>query len=919
VVSPPGLFTRLKNRLLGIRQDPMTAHVDRMEARLRPHGITDVRKANVGPGGQLLDFVDDQGAGYSSSIQSPVRRDRLSQLPIAPGATKTPVDVTAVHRHFDGPLQGVPAVAPPPAPEVSGEAGPAALARLMKMVKKSALFKAAIDPRTVGRAALNFLESNRPVSEAFRRKHFQQIRPELVPSTDTPERLRMARLIELQQHVMDWQPGAASRLNAARQAAAAQYPITADQVQQMPAMVATYNKARGQLPPGSREIRQVEFTGQGANHASRGEIESTYDWPTLLHEVGHSVGRLPNQPYRQEVLANRAGDRVRAELVRRGVPGVPDADAFRQYTQPQLEHYRLGELRRALFQDPMEGGTGPAAPPPMFRRLSESVNQVRGLPPIEWTPPGAHTSSSVRAMEFQPTPPPGPVGHTGRDALVAGGLMAGGYAAHEAVKESALKPTVELQPHQQGLDDRVREHGPQHMLLYHALGSGKSLSAIAMAERLGEPYSVVAPASLRKNYEGEYRKFTDGKLPLDVKSYTAIAKGDAPAHLGTLIADESQNLVNDESQRSRAFRDLAARAKQVVLLSGTPIVNRPADLAAPLSILSGKEVTPKAFNARYVEKTTRYPSLFHRALGLRGEPGIDVKNRSELAAKLRGHVDYHDPGKPTVPVKHEDVPVEMSELQRRLYRGFLEKLPWHLKWKLKHDVGMTDQELKRFLPFLTGPRQVSLSAYPFLKDKDPQRAFDTSPKLQEAVKRLESHLGSDPKKRALVFSNFIDAGLTPYAHALGQRNIPHGVFHGGLTDAERQKLVADFNSGKLRSALLGPSGMSGLNLKGVTLTQLLDDHWNTVRPTQAVGRGLRYGSHEHLPVELQNMEVQRFRSRLPAGTLDGLLSSIGFDRTHKQHAVDDYLVSLRSKKERDNQQFLDVLKEVGTEGKKEPV
>jgi superfamily II DNA or RNA helicase len=140
-----------------------------------------------------------------------------------------------------------------------------------------------------------------------------------------------------------------------------------------------------------------------------------------------------------------------------------------------------------------------------------------------------------------------------------------------AVKTSGLNPGVVLQPHQQRIEDMSVDN-PIRKLLVHSLGSGKSLSGIAAAEALGEPYTAIAPASLRVNYENELDKFTDRKTPSSVMSYSALASGKQPDNHGTLIFDEAHNLRNPASSRAQNAIAAADRAKQVVMLSGTPIV-----------------------------------------------------------------------------------------------------------------------------------------------------------------------------------------------------------------------------------------------------------------------------------------------------------------------------------------------------------
>lgn len=479
-------------------------------------------------------------------------------------------------------------------------------------------------------------------------------------------------------------------------------------------------------------------------------------------------------------------------------------------------------------------------------------------------------------------------------------------------KQAALLEDVQLQPHQQRLADESSRTALRKLLI-HGLGSGKTLTSIAAMERRQEPYSAVVPAAVRSNFNRELDKFTDRKLPVDVTSYTGVATGRRlPAHTENLVLDEAHRLRNPGSAQTQKVMELARNANQLLMLSATPLVNSPRDLAVPISLLTGKNVSPDEFEKRYVGERKVSPGILARLRGIRAGTEPAVAHADELKALLRGHVDYYQPDQPVVPTQYEDHHVEMSPQQHQLYRGMWDDLPFWLRWKMRHDFPLSRQELTRMTSFLTGPRQVGLSTLPYLRDRDPHKAFEQSPKLQKAFELLQAKL-QDQRAKGLIFSNFIDAGLKPYAAALEKAKIPYGLFHGGLSDRERQRLVDEYNKDKLRVALIAPAGTEGLSFKGTQLIQLLDPYWNPIRGQQSIGRGLRYGSHAHLPEDLQNVTVQRFISRLPLGMRDRLLERFGLARTGARRGADDHLVSMAQQKERINQHFLDILKEVGQE------
>ncbi|MBD5163462.1 MAG: DEAD/DEAH box helicase [Bacteroidales bacterium] len=192
-----------------------------------------------------------------------------------------------------------------------------------------------------------------------------------------------------------------------------------------------------------------------------------------------------------------------------------------------------------------------------------------------------------------------------------------------AIKKHTLK--VEPYPYQlEGIEAGLRM---KRLLIGDEPGLGKTLQSIGIVDGAGAyPALVVCPASLKINWQREFEKFTDKKaLVLDnsvattwpyllrmgmhhvaVVNYESLRKyfvWDIRARKGqsfrlkdvvfcphinlfkSVIIDESHRVKDPSAQQTIFSRGIVDGKQWRILLSGTPVVNRPSDLIAQLSIM----------------------------------------------------------------------------------------------------------------------------------------------------------------------------------------------------------------------------------------------------------------------------------------------------------------------------------------------
>lgn len=468
--------------------------------------------------------------------------------------------------------------------------------------------------------------------------------------------------------------------------------------------------------------------------------------------------------------------------------------------------------------------------------------------------------------------------------------------------EKVADVATPLKDYQQRVVDRMKEPGRPGLVVAHGLGSGKSLSSMAAQDALETPATVVLPAALRANYEKERAKHLTGKVQsADIHSLQNVARKGVPDSK-LLIVDEAHRGRDPASATFRALRD--AEAEQKMLLTASPFYNSPHDLAPLINIAAQDRVLPNdkaEFDAKYTRFRQVNPGLWGRIRGDKPGSVQEINPRAEKGLKkvYDQWVDYHPGGTEGFPtVSRQDVDVPMNEDQLAVYDTLMGQAPSWVSRKVKSGLPPSKSEATQLNSFLTGTRQASLSTSPFVEKGKP--VHET--KIQAAFDNLKKEFDTNPESRAVVYSNFVEGGVKPYAQRLLEAGIPYGEYTGEIKRQVRDQLVKDYNEGKKRVMLLSSAGGEGLDLKGTRLMQVLEPHWNQEKIKQVEGRGIRYGSHDALPEDQRNVRIETYRATRPRHSIS---EKLHFKKPGG--GVDEYLSTRSREKEDLNEQFRKLL------------
>jgi SNF2 family DNA or RNA helicase len=490
---------------------------------------------------------------------------------------------------------------------------------------------------------------------------------------------------------------------------------------------------------------------------------------------------------------------------------------------------------------------------------------------------------------------------------------------------------MKLKKHQEFVVKYMKKKDPRGIILFHGLGSGKTISSIAISELYNKKVLVISPASMRTQWNNELKKMNVNLKKYQIISYEGFfnkIKYTSNKSLNNyiVIVDEAHRIRSPSGKISILIVKLLQTAFKVILLTGTPMVNGPYDMSSLLNAVKGENILPileNEFNERfYIFKNQKIPSIKNRCVifsyiqcsndGLKyknnlckyhnylkydynNNPDKDyekiqedrilkateksrgetlIPNVSEYEKYVKNMVSFYKPVEiiEDFPIVNTKIAkVKMSDDQYKYYKKYSKKAQ-----KQFNNI-KSQTNIKTLNSFLNITRQISNTW---------KGEIDT-PKLQGIVKIIEQY-----PKPAIVYSNWLKNGIFPLSEMLSKKKIIHSVFIGNMNDKQKKNVVDNYNNGKIDALLLSSSGGEGLDLKNTRQIHIMEPHWNNAKIKQVIGRGIRYKSHISLPINERNVTVFYWIS-IP------LNNKLG---------TDEHLYDISEKKTQEMKLFLEAIK-----------
>lgn len=419
--------------------------------------------------------------------------------------------------------------------------------------------------------------------------------------------------------------------------------------------------------------------------------------------------------------------------------------------------------------------------------------------------------------------------------------------AHQKKQESTSSDDDETLPsstvtplqHQKKVIKALLRPDVHGLLIYHGLGSGKTITSVLAAEAyMKRPENskvrclVVLSAGVRDQFSAEIKRATSLHSRFDVFSREAFLKRKGKCSKDTVvIIDEAHNLRNPgQGAMTAAVKACASNCAKVMLLSATPLVNGVHEIGNLLSFF--KLPSKKRLPTGAVAFASAY-----------GDDGL--KKLATLKKEVNCAISYYCNPKKTVDFprssKIKRVWVRMSPEQKSIHDAIINKE--HRKIAHLLDAG-DEKSLSKLMTFLQKPRQVC------------NRVVDTrgvvhQPKIDSLLERVAIAVRSG--KKCVVYSQYIAQGVNPIRAGLDALNIKHVQLTGGMSFAKRRQAVEDYNAGRAKVFILSKAGGEGIDLKETGEVHILEPHFHNSSLEQVFGRAIRYKSHKDPTTEVKRV------------------------------------------------------------------
>lgn len=397
----------------------------------------------------------------------------------------------------------------------------------------------------------------------------------------------------------------------------------------------------------------------------------------------------------------------------------------------------------------------------------------------------------------------------------------------------------------------------ESVLIADEMGLGKTIQALGICNNTNaHKILIVCPASLKLNWKREAEKWLTEKKEIEILNgkeatrqaniyiinYDILSKHKwiAEENWDIVICDESHYLKNPKAIRTKAALEILKKAKKKIMLTGTPIMNRPIELQAVLAALGCD------FAKNWFGYAKRYCGAYKSRFGW---DVSGASNLEELQEKLRSSVMIRRLKKDVLldlPSKTRqiiEIPADKfsSALKKemKIMQSYEEKKAELVELKKRASEQKDDSAFKSKIESLRNALSVDFAEISRVRH---ETALD---KVEFTIEYITDMLES--RDKIILFAHHIDV-IDKLSSAFPDISVK---FTGEMTAEDKQRSVDRFQSDPNCKIFIGSIMAAGV---GITLTAantvvFHELEWTPSAISQAEDRAHRIGQKENVLIQ----------------------------------------------------------------------
>ena len=443
---------------------------------------------------------------------------------------------------------------------------------------------------------------------------------------------------------------------------------------------------------------------------------------------------------------------------------------------------------------------------------------------------------------------------------------------NEPLKQKKLDPVkhkiaynknlvINIQKHQEDFVVSFLNDNLQGALLFHSVGSGKTLTAVIFSHyylTLKPDHNVViiSPPTLLFNFVEALKQYgldiKDNRYKFETYEKFSRKPNKYVNEKSLLIIDEAHNfralITEKHNKNGRIITEACEKCDKVLAMTGTPFVNKPYDIENIMAMISKRgntQLSEKAFN-NLIEQPDMLSDYFDYRISYFNIMDTDSKKYFPDVSTLYVPITmddekYIDLAKGVIQgqIKSNDVLERGDEWSFK--DNIIKLLQTTVLNEETNEMEEVDKNSNQLKSFYSSARQLS--------------NFIAKKKFEYILKKIQDN----PNFKTIIYSVFMTNCLSLLKRILAQNNIKYVDIDGSVDTRKRQTNLNQYNDplSGVNILLISRAGTEGVSTIGTRQIFICESQFNPASSEQAIARAIRFRSHMHLPENERHVQVYR--------------------------------------------------------------